>query len=78
MTGTQLYLAIGIPSFVALMGMLMNGALYLAFANSLNARMAAIETRIQNLENTFTTRFDLLMGKLAKLDTRLGALDGGG
>jgi hypothetical protein len=66
----QLYLAIGIPSFVALIGILVNSALYIALANTLNARMTALENRMTSLEATITTRFDLLMGKLAELDTR--------
>jgi hypothetical protein len=28
-----------------------------------------------SLENTFTARFDLMMGKLAELDSRLGVLE---
>jgi hypothetical protein len=71
MTDTQLYLAIGVPSFVVLAGMLVNGLLFMG----LNSRMTALETRMTNLENTFTTRFDLLMGKLTDMDTRIGVLE---
>jgi hypothetical protein len=63
MTDTQLYLAIGVPSSVVLVGMLMNGPLFLG----LNSRMTTLEGRMLNLGNTFTTRFDLLMGRLIEI-----------
>jgi hypothetical protein len=71
MTDTQLYLAIGVPSFVVLMGMLMNGLLFLGINSrmtGLEGRISSIENRMLNLENTFTTRFDLLMGRLIGLE----------
>ena len=64
MTDLQLYLAIGVP-------MLMNGVLFLA----LNSRMSALETRMTSLEGTFTARFDLMMGKIMDVDTRLSVLE---
>jgi hypothetical protein len=71
MTETQLYVAIGIPTIAILIGILMNGLLY----NALSARMSGVEARMLSLENTFTARFDLMMGKLAELDSRLGVLE---
>jgi hypothetical protein len=82
MTNTQLYLVIGIPGLLSLVGILLNAALYLNFSStlnarmtsfetSMNARMAALETRMSNLENTFTTRFDLLMGRLTDLEKEI-------
>ena len=58
MTDTQLYLAVGIPTVAVLLGILMNGLLY----NSLSTRMSTVEARMLSLENTFTARFDILMG----------------
>jgi hypothetical protein len=55
MTDVQLCLVIGVPSFVGLVGMLMNGLLFLG----LNRRMTALEGRMGSLENTFPARFDL-------------------
>ncbi len=63
MTDTQLYLAIGVP-------MLMNGLLFLA----LNNRIGSLETRIAALEGSFTARFDLIMGKMTEMDSRLSVL----
>jgi hypothetical protein len=78
MTDTQLYLAIGVPSFVVLVGMLMNGLLFLGLNSrmtglegTLNSRMTSLENRMLNLENTFTTRFDLLMGRLIELEKEI-------
>lgn len=118
MTNTQLYLVIGIPGLLSLVGILLNAALYLNFSTTLNARMTSFETsinarmtsfetsmnarmaalessmnarmagmeariggieariggieaRMLNLENTFTTRFDLLMGRLTDLENEI-------
>ncbi len=71
MTDQQLYLAMGVPSFVALMGILINGLLYHMLATTLNARMTLLETRMTSLE----TKFDLMMGKIMELDTRLSVLE---
>ena len=65
-----MYLSIGIPTFAVLIGILLNGFLY----NSLNSRISSLETRMLSLETTMTARFDLLMGKLMELDTRLSVL----
>jgi hypothetical protein len=67
MTDSQLYLAIGLPSVVALIGILVNIGYFIA----INGRMGNIESRMQSLEQKFDTRFDLLMGKLFELDNRL-------
>jgi hypothetical protein len=36
--------------------------------------MTALEARMSALENTMTTRFDLILGRLMDLDTRLARL----
>jgi len=93
MTNEQLYLVIGIPGLLALVGILTNALLYTslnsrmtalgnrmtALENRIETRMAALEARIEarmatlegrmvSFENTFTTRFDLLMGRLTDLE----------
>lgn len=60
MSNEQFYTLIGIP----LLGILLNTLVFL----SLNSRMTSVEGRILNLENTFTARFDLLMGRLMDLE----------
>lgn len=71
MTDTQLCLAIGVPiAFnAAIIGVLV--AYVNGLNTGLNARMSALETRMINLENTFTTRFDLLMGRLIELEKEI-------
>ena len=54
MTNEQFYILVGVP----VLGILLNALVFL----SLNSRMSTVEARMMNLENTFTTRFDLLMG----------------
>jgi hypothetical protein len=75
LTDLQLYLTIGVPSFVVLISILVNGFLYNSLSSALNSRMSSLESRMLALEATFTTRFDLIMGKLSELDTRLGVLE---
>lgn len=71
MTDSPLYLAIGIPTFVLAIGMISNGLLF----NALSARMSSLETRMLALETSMNTRFDLMMGRLADVDTRLSVLE---
>lgn len=71
MTDVQLYLAIGVPSLVLALGMIGNGLLF----NALSARMSSLEARMLALETSLNTRFDLIMGRLGDLDTRLSVLE---
>jgi hypothetical protein len=63
MTNEQFYTLISIPIF----GILLNALVFL----SLNSRMSSVEARMMNLENTFTTRFDLKMGRLIELEKEI-------
>jgi len=56
MTDAQLYLAIGLPSFVALVGILVNVGYFVA----LNGRMTRVEDKL-----------DVLTGKVAEVDNRV-------
>jgi hypothetical protein len=71
MTDTQLYLAVGVPTIALVLGMIGNGLLF----NALSARMSGLEARMLALESSMNTRFDLIMGRLADLDTRLSVLE---
>jgi hypothetical protein len=71
MTDTQLYLAVGVPTIALVLGMIGNGLLF----NALSARMSSLEVRMLALESSMNTRFDLIMGRLADLDTRLSVLE---
>jgi hypothetical protein len=89
MTDAQLYLAIGIPTFALILGMIGNGLLFNALSarissleggfegrmSALAARMSGLETRMLALETSMSTRFDLIMGRLSDLDTRLSVLE---
>lgn len=56
MSDAQLYLAIGLPSFVALVGILVNVGYFVA----LNGRMTCVEDKL-----------DVLTGKIAEVDNRV-------
>ena len=56
MTDAQLYLAVGLPSFVALVGILVNVGYFV----SLNGRMSRLEDKL-----------DTLTGKVAEIDNRV-------
>jgi hypothetical protein len=78
LTETQLYMAIGIPSLVAVLGMITNGFLF----NSLSARMSGLEARMLSFENRIAAfessvnqRIDILIGKVSEIDTRLSILE---
>ena len=75
MTNVQLYLTIGVPTLAVLIGILLNGFLYNALNTGLNGRMGILESRMLSLETTVTARFDLLMGKLMEMDSRLSVLE---
>jgi hypothetical protein len=68
MDNVQVYLAIGVP-------IVFNGIMFTVLAVTSTSRMAALEARMAALENTMTTRFDLIMGRLMDLDTRLTRLE---
>jgi hypothetical protein len=68
---TQLYLAVGVPTIALVLGMIGNGLLF----NALSARMSSLQARMLALESSMNTRFDLIMGRLTDLDTRLSVLE---
>ncbi len=78
----QLYLVLGMPTLVVLVGTLLNANA----VNALSSRMSSLEARMTALENRFDTRmsaleakidakFDLLVGKVFELDNRLSRLE---
>ena len=78
MSDQQLYLAVGLPTVVALIGILVNISYFVAISarfgaleTRLDGRINGLETRINGLESKFDTKFDLLVGKIIDLDNRL-------
>lgn len=71
MTDTQLYIAIGLPTLALLLGVMFNGALFLA----LNSRMSTLDSRMTSLESKFDVRFDMLLSKVVDIDNRLTRLE---
>jgi hypothetical protein len=66
-TDSQLYFAVGVPTFAVLMGILVS-ALQM---NTMNARFTSLETAFNARIGSLETRFDTLIGKVMGLDTRL-------
>jgi hypothetical protein len=60
-------LAIGIPTFAVLIGILMNVVYY----NGLNARFNSVDDRFNRLE----VRFDTLLSKVIELDNRVTRIE---
>lgn len=74
MTDVQLYLAIGIPTFTVLVGILMNAVFY----NGLNARFNSNDARFNSIDDRFNrleVRFDTLISKVIELDNRVTRIE---
>jgi hypothetical protein len=75
MTEQQLYFAIGIPSLIAILGILVNVSYFV----TINSRIASLEnrldTRINAMEQKIDTKVDLLTGKVMELDNRMIRLE---
>ena len=70
MSNAQLYLAIGLPSAVALIGILVNIGYFIA----LNSRMIAMETKLGTVaEQTAAHKalLDIVLKKLDELESRI-------
>ena len=67
MSEQQLYLAVGLPTVVALIGIMVNIGYFVA----INARIGSLETRLDNRINSLEAKFDILVGKIVELDNRL-------
>ena len=67
MTGMQLYILVAIP----LVGILANTALFIHLSNTVNARFAAFESKVDSRFERVDARFDTLMGKVIEIDNRL-------
>jgi hypothetical protein len=71
MTDVQLYMTIGIPSVLALLGILINVSFFLTVNNRIQSLENRLDGRIDSLAMKFDTRFDLLLGKIFEIDNRL-------
>lgn len=75
MTGTQLYLAVGMPTLAILLGILINSMQFHAATAAINARISTIETSINARLTSVETRLDILIGKMMDFDGRLSRLE---
>ncbi len=67
MTDLQLYLAIGIPTFAVLVGILTN----IVQLNGINARFDSVDARF----NSIDLKFDTLTGKVVDVDNRVTRIE---
>jgi hypothetical protein len=67
MNEQQLYIAVGLPTIVALIGILVN----IGYFVGLNGRIGSLETRLDSRINSLEAKFDILVGKVVELDNRL-------
>jgi hypothetical protein len=76
MTDAQLYLAIGLPSVVALIGILVNIGYFIALngrMTGLEGRMTVLETRLSGLAEQGAAQkalLDIVLKKLDELESR--------
>ena len=75
MTDQQLYLSIGIPGVIALVGILVNVGYFVALSGRMNSMELRLDGRINSLEAKIDTKFDLLTGKVIELDNRIIRLE---
>ena len=67
MTDLQLYMTIGIPGGLALLGILVN----ISYFVTINNRVQSLENRLDGRIDSLAVKMDLLMGKLFGIDNRL-------
>jgi len=67
MNDQQLYIAVGLPTIVALIGILVNIGYFVA----LNGRIGSLETWLDSRINSLEAKFDILVGKVVELVNRL-------
>lgn len=75
MTNLQLWLAIGIPSFMVLLGILLNMYSF----KGIEARFAEVESRFTGIESRFTGiegRFTGFEGRFTGIEGRLNVIEG--
>ena len=68
MTGTQLYLAIGVP-------VVSNAIMLLLFSTMINARFASFETEIHRRLDEMRADLQALTGKVVDIDNRLTRIE---
>ncbi len=71
MTEQQLYLSIGIPSLVAILGILINVSYFIV----INARIQALENRLDSRIGSMEQKFEILTGKVIEMDNRIIRLE---
>jgi hypothetical protein len=70
-TEQQLYLSIGIPSLVAILGILVNVTYFLV----INARIQSLENRLDTRIGSMEQKFEILTGKVIEMDNRIVRLE---
>jgi hypothetical protein len=68
LTNEQLYLAIGMP-------IVFNATITALFFTMLNSRMSSLENRFTALEAKVDRHFEIMIGKIGELETRVAALE---
>jgi hypothetical protein len=82
MSEQQLYIAVGLPTIVALIGILVNIGYFVAIngrigslETHLDHRIASLETRLDNRISSLEAKFDILVGKVIEIVNRLVRLE---
>ena len=78
MTNLQLYLAMGVPSFVALIGIVVNVSLYIHLSSTMNSRFDGVDRRFESVDRHFESierRLEMIQGDTHQMDIRLTKLE---
>ena len=71
MTELQVYIAVGMPTFAVLVGILVN----LVQLGNTNARISSFEARVDARFNNLDVKFDTLTGKVVDVDNRVTRIE---
>ena len=75
MTDAQLYLAIGIPSFALVLGMVGNGLLFNALSARVSDLRSYIDARFDAEQRVNEASFKMILDKVEDIDSRLSRME---
>ncbi len=78
MTDAQLYIALGVPSLMALLSIGVNIALYLHLSSTMNTRFDGVDRKFDAVDRKFESierRLEMIQGDTHQMDIRITKLE---